>query len=288
MANRILRLTCLLLWATSTFAKAVSHTEETNAWSSRDWEIRYLLFVGPQKERAIYYQKAQQHNLKLNRKNNNYRLLDGGVLLKNSTIFSMPKASSIATALIAFDAKGNVVGGENDLRGFTGKISLNDLIILVPENYPETKPYALPLLRWSQGIPGNVSFGPSPCTFLDRLRYEERWQTGSHAGDVGCREWTAQLFNEERPYIDVTTYTRRGNFIGQFVGWARPEDVPKPVIGMHGNTWLCLHECPGDERPGIIPDIKAWASKHGYPIPLRPKQQPEYPDKDYYWDIACE
>lgn len=287
MINRVFQLTCFLFLATSTYVGGEAQAEDTSEWLNLDWEIRYLLFFGPEKDRAKNYRAAQEFNVELNR-NNNYPRLDGGVLLKNSTIFSTPKTASIATTLITFDAEGNVMGGENNLGAFTGKISFNDLIILVPNDYPKTKPYALPLLRWSHGIPGNLSFGPSPCTFLDRLRYQERWKSGSPLGDVGCREWTAQLFDEERPYIDVTTYTRRGNFIGQFIGWARLKDAPKPVIGMHGKTWLCLHECPGDEQPGIIADIKVWTSKHGYPIPRRPKQQPEYPDKDYHRDIACE
>jgi hypothetical protein len=89
----------------------------------------------------------------------------------------------------------------------------------------------------------------------------------------------------EHPYIDVTTYTKRGNFIGQFVGWSRFEDGPKPIIGMNGKTWLCLHECPAGERPGLITDMKAWTRKHGYPMPIPPEYQPEYPNRNYQDDI---
>lgn len=277
----------LLFLMTPLHAEDLSQAEQHD-WLDRNWEIRYLLFVGAEKDRETNYREAQQFNAKVARSGNTSSRLHGGVLLQKATTFSTPNWRAIATTLISFDAQGNVIGGDNDLRDFTGKLSSNDLITLILDGYPATQPYALPYLRWSQGIPGNLSFGPSPCTFLDRARYEEGWKSGSHLGDVGCREWTAQLFDEERPYIDVTTYAKRGNFIGQFVGWARLEDAPKPVIGMHGKTWLCLHECPGDEQPGIIADIKAWTGKHGYPIPRRPKQQPEYPDKDYYLDIACE
>lgn len=257
-------------------------------WLERDWEVRYLLFVGPEKDRAQDYREAQQMNARFARKGSTYPRLHGGVLMRNATTFPTPKRQAIATIIISFDAEGNVTGGDNDLRGFTGRLSFNDLIMLVPPDYPATKPYALPYLRWSQGIPGNFTFGPSPCTFLDQERYEEGWKSGSHLGDVGCREWTAQLFDNERPYIDVTTYTKRGNFIGQLIGWARLKDAPKPVIGMNGNTWLCLLECPANEQPGVIPDIEAWTSRHGYPMPERPRHQPEYPDKNYYRDIVCE
>jgi hypothetical protein len=141
------------------------------------------------------------------------------------------------------------------------------------------------MLHWSQGIPGNLSFGPGPCTLLDKRRYEDDWKSGGYPGDFGCREWTAQLFDDERPYIDVTTYTKSDNFIGEFVGWSRFKDAPKPIIGMNGKTWLCLHECPAGERPGIIKDIKAWTSKHRYPMPARPAYQPEYPNKNYKDDL---
>lgn len=40
------------------------------------------------------------------------------------------KRPAIATILISFDAEGNVTGGDNDLRGFTGRLSFNDLIML--------------------------------------------------------------------------------------------------------------------------------------------------------------
>ncbi|MYN37820.1 hypothetical protein GTP55_00370 [Duganella sp. FT109W] len=119
-------------------------------WLERDWEVRYLLFVGPEKDRAQDYREARRMNARFARKGSTYPRLHGGVLMRNATTFPTPKRPAIATILISFDAEGNVTGGDNDLRGFTGRLSFNDLIMLVPPDYPATKPYALPYLRWSQ------------------------------------------------------------------------------------------------------------------------------------------
>jgi hypothetical protein len=54
--------------------------------------------------------------------------------------------------------------------------------------------------------------------------------------------------------------------------------APKPLIGNDENTWVCLHECPDGAAPGVIPDIKAWTEKRGWPLPKRPKKQPMFPD----------
>ena len=56
---------------------------------------------------------------------------------------------------------------------------------------------------------------------------------------------------------------------------------PKPVIGKHGKAWVCLHECPKGEAPGIIPDIKAWAKANNWSIPKQPKRQPMFPDLEF-------
>lgn len=83
-----------------------------------------------------------------------------------------------------------------------------------------------------------------------------------------------------QPYINITTYIQPDKaalkkdpkaqpqtFIGDVLGWARFDDPPRPVIGKHGDYWLCLHECPDGEAPGIIPDIQAWTAKRGWPMP---------------------
>lgn len=119
-----------------------------------------------------------------------------------------------------------------------------------------------------------------------------RKQVETNIGLFGCREWTYQLYRRPAamglqehppgpPYINVTTYGgKRGEKtrIGNFLGWAWFDDPRRPVIGKHGKYWLCLHECPDGEKPGLIPDIKAWTAKRGWPLP---KPTPTFPDSKF-------
>ena len=133
-------------------------------------------------------------------------------------------------------------------------------------------------------VPGSTMFSPAVCDLIERaFRYGDSWESGGYRGDVGCREWTAQLYDSDSAYIDVTTYGKDGN-IGEILGSSRFDDPPKPLIGQQGKNWLCLHECPAGEKPGVIKDIAAWTRKHGFPMPVRPAKQPNYPDAEINWD----
>jgi hypothetical protein len=255
-------------------------------WIAIPWKIRYLLFVDTAAGRKEDIRVAKRNNARAQKNSRKYVYLDADELLPMTATFNMQNAPSIGLSVLVFNEDGGVVSTEEQLRNLSARLSEIEHLVLINMNAPESKPYNL--LRWSQGIPGEMSFGPAPCTILDGWRYQDDWKSGRYPGDFGCREWTAQLFNDDRPYIDVTTYTKRGNFIGQFVGWSRFEDAPKPIIGMNGKTWLCLYECPDGEPPGVIADIKAWTRKHGYTMPVRPRHQPEYPNRNYQDDIdAC-
>lgn len=94
----------------------------------------------------------------------------------------------------------------------------------------------------------------------------------------GLAEFDPKAF---QPYIDVTTtLDKQGKqtFIGNVLGWARFSDPPRPVIGKHGDYWVCLHECPDGEAPGVIPDIRAWTAKRGWPMP---KPVPYFPNSKF-------
>ena len=99
----------------------------------------------------------------------------------------------------------------------------------------------------------------------------------------GCREWAYQLYDNDRPYIDVTSYepTTKGKppkpYIREFIGWARFGDS-KPVIGQHEGDWYCLHDCPGGDKPGKIQDIKKWAVRFEWAAPVPPTRVPTFPD----------
>ena len=108
------------------------------------------------------------------------------------------------------------------------------------------------------------------------VKFEWQFRASEH---FGCREWAHQLYDEKRPYIDVTAYSLpdTDGVIGKFIGWARTGDK-KPVIGKQSKVWLCLHDCPDNERPSVIPDIKVWAAKRGWLVPLPPTKMPTFPD----------
>ena len=222
---------------------------------------------------------AKDFNAADGKKGNNYIYLNGRELLNESKIIFPTHAGSIAIAPMTFDSGGRVL----NMQHFAAKLSNIDRFVLTRPDQPKSKPYAFG--DWNQGIPGDASFSPAFCTTLDSHRYDAHWNRNDYRGNVGCREWTAQLYRPEQRYIDVTTYSRVGNFIGELTGWARFEDPLRPIIGMHGNQWLCLHECPAGEQPGVIPNIHEWTRKHNFPMPERPARQPVYPNANYKDDL---
>jgi hypothetical protein len=113
--------------------------------------------------------------------------------------------------------------------------------------------------------------------------YGSLFKADEYSTTFGCREWASQLYDPARPYIDVTSYvpvarsTSYESFIRPFIGWARAGDK-KPVIGKHESAWYCLHDCPGDDRPGVILDISRWAAANGWKTPKPPTKVPTFPD----------
>ena len=274
------------LICTASAAQAAAPAKETDPsreWLDRPWQIRYVLFMDAQKDMMQSIDSAKKSNALDRKRVETYTYLAAGGLFAQATQVITSKAGNIATVLISFDHDGRVVNNDPVLSQFTGKISLIQRLVLTPHDHPKEKPYHL--ANWDQGIPGDISFSPAVCDPLDFYRYKEYWKKSDPRGHVGCREWTAQLYDPGQPYIDVTTYSKRGNFIGELVGWSRFEDPPKPVIGMQGKQWLCLHECPAGERPGVIADLRAWTHTHGYPMPERPPRQPLSPDSEYQDDL---
>ncbi|RYG36057.1 MAG: hypothetical protein EON93_05655 [Burkholderiales bacterium] len=75
-----------------------------------------------------------------------------------------------------------------------------------------------------------------------------------------------------QPYIDVTSHQTsrkygREAYIGDVLGWARFDDPVRPVIGQVGRYWVCFHECPDGEKPGVIPNFRLWLARRGWPVP---------------------
>jgi len=278
-----------LAWIIAIFALAVPATttnaadRESEAWLERPWEIRYMLFAEEAPRMQIGITHSKKFNAQQAARGKGKIYLSADALLTPTVIFAVPGSRSVGIILLLFDAVGRVTNQKGALSSMSAKRTRLDRLVLVHNDIPDPNPYHFGY--WSQGIPGDVTFSPAACSSDDFRRYEPGWNIDSYTGNFGCREWTAQLYDRSQPYIDVTSYATHGTFIGSLTGWSRFEDPPKPVIGRHGKTWLCLHECPAGEKPGLISDIRAWTTKHGFPMPTRPSKQPLYPNADYMDDL---
>jgi len=250
------------------------------------WKIRYLIFVSDpgSMKKAVEVAGRRNHGAQISKTNDPY--LMAAEFFDPATLLPVKGTAQVALFLVPFDHNGNIRSSNRGLNELRGQRTNSDDIVAVNKKSRAARQYYL--ADWSQGIPGNAAFSPGVCTGWEYRRYENTWDTDSYSGNFGCREWTAQLYQQDSKYIDVTSYSSHGNFIGEFVGWSRFGDPPKPVIGMQGDTWLCLHECPHGEKPGIIRDIKAWTEKHHFPLPSRPKQQPEFPNSKFEDDLKEE
>jgi len=280
------RFLCWLLALLPLFGLAAPILDTTPAartWLQRPWEIRYVLFVEPARRMQSEIMVARQMNLERGASGSASVYLSAAALFEPTATLPDAGTEAVAVLALAFDPDGRIINQKGVLKTMSARRNLLDTLVLIDENAPDARPYDL--ADWAQGIPGDVTFSPAVCGADDTRRYTAVWDLNSPAGSFGCREWTAQLYNRKQPYIDVTSYASHRSFIGEVLGWSRFEDPPTPVIGKHGKVWLCLHECPRGEKPGMIPDIRAWTTRHGYPMPVRPSKQPLYPNADYMDDL---
>lgn len=260
------------------------HAEEdrTRQWLERPWEIRYVVFFTHKHGMSERIRVASKWNAR-NKLNGEELVYFSAMALFTPDTLHATSRLPVDMTLLTFDMDGHVSSALLSSAKWTIKRNLLDHIVLIDPAQPRSKPYYL--ADWSQGIPGDKSFSPAICSGWDDDRYRADWGIDDRFGNFGCREWTAQLYRDDQPYIDVTSYSSSRPFIGEFIGWSRFSDPPKPVIGLQDRTWFCLHDCPKDEKPGAIRDIKTWTKKHGFPMPERPPKQPLYPNSDYLDDI---
>lgn len=266
-------------FATNSDSRPADHV-----WIDRPWNIRYLIYVNDAEMMDISARNTARRNEDADKTGNLKDYRGSESLFSRTALFTFPGEDPFATVLIEFDRNGRVITPNKSHLPLTGKLNqLNDLVLATSDS-PADPLYLL--AYWFWGLPGDEQqFSPAVCGLSDDHRYKKGFKTSRFdpEGNFGCREWTYQLYDrfQEHPYIDVTSYQKDGTYIKEFIGWARFSDRPKPVIGKHIKTWVCLHDCPAGEAPGVIPDIKAWASKHGFPLPKRPKKQPMFPNKDF-------
>jgi hypothetical protein len=283
MRRHILAVVSTVLFFSALSATATEASSRSRTWLGRPWEIRYVLFAEEARSLQIEIEVSKKRNSEQEVPGKEKTYLHAAALFEPTATLTVPGEEPITVVLLSFDHAGRIVNRNSTLYKMSAKRNMLDDLVLIRDDVPGARPYYF--ADWSQGIPGDVTFSPAVCISDDIRRYEAGWNIGGYTGNFGCREWTAQLYARDQPYIDVTSYSPRGTFIGELVGWSRFEDPPKPVIGRQGKTWLCLHECPAGEKPGVIPDIKAWTAKYGYPMPERPRKQPLYPNTDYKDDL---
>jgi hypothetical protein len=201
-------------------------------------------------------------------------------------------SSQFAVLLVEFDREGWVTSPHSYPGRLRGRLTRGMSLALSSGDLPSA-PKSL-LAKWFTGL-GDVSthWAPAFCQpgqyprpagiTTDNYLYGPKIKLDKYSSKgFGCREWAYQLYDDERPFIDVTSYLPENGsrvahtYILDVSGWARFGDT-KPVIGKQGDYWYCLHDCPNGERPGMI-DIKAWTARNGWPLPKPPTRVPTFPD----------
>jgi len=293
----------------------VSENSRFVSWIDRDLDYRYLLVV---ENGWGMMQKLEQASWVKNPKGIANQQIEGHF---NPSLILIPESKEFPgwgeRAVLRLDVARNQTVHIPTLQGKVVELKLNQLerIVLAPKG--ESPPSFT--IRFGQlffGAPyaADPSYSPSICTGVDmqtdpnfKGRYQNKFKADSEYylmgedGYFGCREWAAQLYDENRPYIDVTSYEwgpditrpKKGGkypvgpvtYIKPFIGFSRFQDAPKPVIGQHLGQWYCITDCPEGNAPGKIENIRLWAAKQGWPVPERPEnvrrfinQKPDYED----------
>ena len=269
-------------------AKAVDR-RGTHVWIERPWEMRYIIigthWGSNEREYAIKYNAQRRHG----------DFLLWQQFFEQTVSIPIPNrldSDILSVVPIEFDKQGMVTTGHTHGSPLRGR--LDDLLAIVLSAGDASTQPVYHLGHWFTGLgdvsthwaPGlcNLDGPPGPFSKRDNLyRYGPKFEISELDPTFGCREWAYQLYDDERPYIDVTSYVRVGKVypkhtaIADFIGWARFGDK-KPVIGQHDGNWYCLHDCPGGDTPGAIPNIRVWAKKQGWAAPKPPTKAPTFPD----------
>jgi hypothetical protein len=289
-------LTCLLWPAIVTAAdveKSVPKINYVVPWIERPWEWRYIMVISP--VWGIYRKWADEHNKQIGPHALELAwesYFEVTHFFPSITKWTGPD-SGISVIVIEFDEDGKVTTPNAFGKPLQGRIDQIMRVTLAEGDPGVNRQFNLG--RWFLGLgDSSTHWAPSICSVTEipspfsktdtNYLYGPKFEIGSAHPTVGCREWAYQIKDPGRPYIDVTSYTPKrfdhfgfGTYIQETIGWAGFEDH-KPIIGKQDNDWYCLHDCPGDDQPGIIPNIKAWASRNGWKPPQPPTRVPVFPD----------
>ena len=287
-----------LLYSVTISLIAGADTENANSknirpWLERPWAWRYLIYISPdwgnyKKFEQGYNQKIGPHALDRQWK----PLFDATYFFQAYDKDTRP-GNGISVVLVEFDKGGKVTTPNAFGKPLHGRIDQNMRVTLADGDSGVDRQFDIG--HWFVGVgDASTDWAPSICSIDQMLSPFDKTDTSYLYGPVyhihygrptvGCREWAYQIKDPGRPYIDVTSYIPErfdphgpGTYIHETIGWARFEDH-KPVIGKQENDWYCLHDCPNNDQPGIIPDINAWASRNGWTAPHPPTRVPVFPD----------
>jgi hypothetical protein len=261
-------------------------------WIERPWEIRYFLHFEDADSWSSGRDRAKRDNAKASTTYFRWKEffdLSTTLTAKDSEVYGEQK---FAVVSVEFDKQGFVTTANSHPAPLRGRLNQLRYLTLSAGEAPSDRVY--PLSIWFTGIgDASTDWAPGFCYTNQQpdaaqvksssYLYGSLYEVDESRATFGCREWAYQLYNDERPYIDVTSYVREGKvypkytYIRDFIGWARFGDK-KPVIGKHEKEWYCLHDCPAGDKPGLIPDIKVWATKNGWTVPKPPTKAPTFVD----------
>jgi hypothetical protein len=276
----------------------IAQEDGSRVWIGRPWEFRYVLKID--KPRAF---ETDARIAKADHATDSpdiARMVE--MIMPDVKTYLIPNEyyesdNKVATLLMTFNEQGKVTSRYDWPHVLYGRLNRIGNLVLAPGNGPDDLQFRLGI--WYTGRSSDeVGYVPAICTADDEERYRKGFSGNTVTGGFGCREWGYYLQNPDYPYIDITSYQwgedyskkpnkqgkyplQRETYIRPVIGWGRFDVTPKPVIGRHGTNWICLYECPNGDAPGIIPDIKAWATKNGWPVPKTPKKMPMFPDRQY-------
>lgn len=304
-----------MLWAATlaaltlpTLVSQVAAKERTgrNIWIERPWEISYVIFT----EQPKLWQLAKERSVK-NNAEPRQTFFWWQEFFDPSYTIPMPDLryplkntypEDKAVIVITFDTKSFVTSPNTHSGLLRGRLNAIRRIVLSEGDAVEDRVF--PLGQWFMGLNedtplevtpalcGGSGANDMPNVFSstdDYYLYGNKYKLEPESVRAfGCREWSYQLQSSSRPYIDVTSYVpkpkkgdktpyKHGAYIGDVVGWGT-FGVKKPVIGKHADTWYCLYDCPGEDKPGKIEDIDTWARRNGWKAPKPPTRMPVFVD----------
>jgi hypothetical protein len=263
--------------------------DPTKRPAGRPWTVRYFIYVDDFESTKIGKMVAEKI-IEEERKNSKFRAVRPfkHLFTPALAVYLPPVGFSVqelGIVQIEFDRDGMVTTENTSDQRLQGVIDDGKYLVLETEKPADGPPFYI--ADWFRGWSDPMrEFTPAFCTVDDDRRYRKGFDAAKYSdiGNFGCREWSFQLLDRNRPYIDVTSYERNETFIKKFYGWAPFDGPRKPVIGRHYKSWVCLLDCPQGAAPGIIADIAKWVKENGYPIPKRPKKNPMFPNADFPYD----